>query len=269
MLGSNYPNWRLGIVGSLSVIILGLILRNRIHPLFWYIGIYPIAFSVGCALFINNSASFERYTAAIPCLAISLLILMNQKDRFTVVLSNSVCIISSLAIIASVYLFIYRDDSIQNLKYMVNDGVYKGLFTTETRAKDLPMMENYLQDIIDDEDYYAFRDNVPAGYLMTHKGKMCEVAAWDCLNYSYGRNNPTILYEYYERRGVIPDKYVYVDFGRDEFLSIENKEYLLNDFINSYYVKTVDTDVNDTFKRVIVYEYQGRFNGDFEYWIND
>lgn len=102
---------------------------------------------------------------------------------------------------------------------------------------------------------------------MMHRGVMCDKATWDCLNYSYQKNAPANLYEFYQRRGAFPQKYIYVDFGRDENLSIEDEDFKFNEFINTYYTKTADFALNETFYHIMVYEYQGGFDGDFAYWI--
>ena len=52
--------------------------------------------------------------------------------------------ISSLTIIVIIvamdysnYNYVYRDDSIEKLTYKVREGVYAGIYTTETRSQDL------------------------------------------------------------------------------------------------------------------------------------
>ena len=82
----------------------------------------------------------------------------------------------------------------------VQSGVYKGLYTSPTRARDLPAMEQYLNSVIGENESYALRDNVPFAYLMTHKGKVCEIQTWDSLQYFYYKNSPEVLYDYYRVR---------------------------------------------------------------------
>lgn len=160
--------------------------------------------------------------------------------------------------------YVYRDDSI--LKYKVGEGVYAGIYTTEARSCDLPEMERYLNETIGENDIYAFRDNVPFAYLMMHHGQVCEVSTWDILQYTYKRNSPSILFEYYKGRDMIPDKIIYIDFGRDANLSIEDPAFKYNQFVNTYYDRRDDFELNDTFYHVITYEYNGSFDGNYDYW---
>ena len=150
----------------------------------------------------------------------------------------------------------------------VESGVYQGLYTTESRANDLPELEEYLNTVVSQDEYYCFRDNVPCGYLMVRQGQMCESATWDIMQYSYGLNTPAPLFDYYMRRGTVPDKIIYVDFGRDDHLSIEDENFRYNDFVNAYYELVEEVALNGTFRRVLVYQYNGTFDGDFSYWID-
>ena len=67
---------------------------------------------------------------------------------------------------------------------------------------------------------------------------------------------------------MIPDKIIYVDYGRDDKLSIEDPEYRYNDWVNEYYDLVEDIELNETFSRVMVYQYNGTFDGDYQYWID-
>ena len=103
---------------------------------------------------------------------------------------------------------------------------------------------------------------------MVHKGKVCDISTWDILQHSYQRNSPAILFDYYRRRDMIPDKIIYVDFGRDENLSIIEPEYRYNDWVNRYYDLVEDIELNDTYFHVMAYQYNGTFDGDYQWWID-
>ena len=105
--------------------------------------------------------------------------------------------------------------------------------------------------MIAEDETYSFRDNVPFAYLMVHQGRVCELSTWDCLQYSYDRNSPALLFDYYQRRNMIPDWIVYIDYGRDEKLSIEDDNYRYNDWIDTYYNQVDDFILNETFYHVI------------------
>ena len=256
-----------GFVGSIGMAVLLLTFDFKKYPIILYLGIYPVLFSIVEVVVVDSEASISRYVAAVPVMAVYLLIMLNKKSeliRIIATVSVVACILS-MGIIG--FRYIYRDEHFSALDYQVGSGVYKGLYTSEARAHDLPELEEYLNSIVEDGEYYAFRDNVPAAYLMMHHGIMCDKATWDCLNYSYKKNAPAQLYEYYQRREAFPEKYIYIDYGRDEQMSIEEDGFLFNEFIDSYYTKTADFELNSTFSHVIVYEYKGGFDGDFDYWI--
>ena len=167
------------------------------------------------------------------------------------------------------FYYVYRDEHIQYLDYKVESGVYKGIYTTQARQNDLVELEEYLNQIVDEDESYSFRDNVPFAYLMMHKGKVCEISTWDYMQYSYHRNSPAPVFDYYRVRDMIPDKIIYVDYGRDANLSIEDPDYRYNDWVNSYYDKVDDFVMNGTFYHVVVYQYNGSFDGDYQTWIDN
>lgn len=261
-------NWYWGFSASIGIVFLLCMLEFRKYPVILYLGLYPIVFAFVSIMSIDSSTSTGRFTVAVPAMAIYFLILHNEEIKFT----NAIVTVSVIGCILSMginnYRYVYRDEHIAVLDHKVEYGVYKGIYTTQARAYDLPELEKYLNSIVDENEYYAFRDNVPAGYLMMHTGIMCDKATWDCMNYSYHKNAPSNLYEFYQRRGAFPQKYIYVDYGRDENLSIEDEDYKFNEFIYNYYKKTADFKLNDTFYHIIVFEYEGGFNGDFDYWID-
>lgn len=265
-LGNNL-NWNLGIAGAIAIVIVLILGLWKEHPLFWYGGIYPVVFPFAQILSVDSSEACSRFVVAIPALAIALLIFLESKNKLVRCITACCVGICIFAMTVSDYLYVYRDEKIWNLNYKVEVGVYKGIYTTEMRAHDLPELEEYLNSVIGKDEQYAFRDNVPTAYLMMQNGVMLDKDTWDCLNYSYYKNAPDTLYAYYQRRGDFPRKYIYVDFGRDKKLSIEDEDYKLNEFINAYYEKTEDFMLNETFYHIIVYEYKGGFDGNFGYWI--
>lgn len=267
---SGAVNWYWGFIGSIGVVALLLFIEFRKYPIILYIGIYPLIFAFASVVGIDSSASIERFVVAVPAMAAYFLVILNEESELARVIATVAAVGCIFSIGVNEFRCVYRDEHFSTLDYRVESGVNKGIFTTEARAHDLPELEEYLNSVISDDDFYAFRDNVPAAYLMVHKGTMCDKDTWDCLNYSYHHStgSPSTLYEYYKRRGTFPTKVIYVDYGRDENLSIEDPDYMYNEFINTYYKKTEDIELNETFYHVVVYEYNGGFNGDYDYWIN-
>lgn len=268
MIGVDYGCWRIGFLSSIFCVLLIICGKAKKHPILLYLSIYPILFSAGEMIAFNSKAFLSRFTAAVPTLVCFFLVVLEDnkgKARKVNYVSVAVCI---LALIIGKYSYVYRDESIPLLNTRVDSGVYKGIMTTKARAKDLPECERYLNSFIKEGDRYTARDNVPTAYLMIHNGEMLDIRTWDSLQYSYGGNNPRDLYSYYERRKAIPDKFVYLNFGRDEIMSIELQDFKFNDFIDSYYSKIDDFEMNSTFSHVMTFEYSGDFDGNYEYWID-
>ena len=152
----------------------------------------------------------------------------------------------------------------------VQSGVYKGLYTSPTRARDLPAMEQYLNSVIGEHESYSFRDNSPFAYLMTHKGQVCDLQTWDSLQYFCKKNSPEVLYDYYRVRDMIPDKIIYIQRGSeaDQILSVQDTGWKYNKWIESYYDLVERVELNDTFPLILVYQYNGTFDGDYQRWID-
>ena len=263
-------NWYWGFIGSMGVVVLLIFLEFRNYPVILYMGIYPIVFAFASVVGIDSSASTGRFVVAVPAMAAYFLVMLNEEGELARLITTVAVVGCIFSIGVNEFRYVYRDEHFSALDHRVESGVYKGIYTTEARAHDLPELEEYLNNVIDDGDYYAFRDNVPAAYLMVHKGVMCDKDTWDCLNYTYHHSSgsPPTLYAYYKRRGAFPTKVIYVDYGRDENLSIEDPDYMYNEFINAYYEKIDDIVLDETFYHVVIYEYKGGFDGNYDYWIN-
>ena len=267
-IGIDFYNWRLGFFGFLSILIIIPLFVYKEFPLLFYIGLYPLIIPLFLIAFVDSGASMTRFVSAVPAFAAFVLFLMEQKSELIKIFTAFLAIIVILFMGLSDYKYIYRDKNFSALKYKVKEGVYKGIYTSKERAIALPELEKFVNSAVNDDDYYAFRDNVPAGYLMMHKGKMCDRATWDNLNYSYHKNSPANLYAYYKRRGIIPTTIIYVDFGIDKQLSIEDDTFKYNEFVKMYYKKVDDRCLNNIFKHIIIYKYNDGFDGNFDYWIN-
>lgn len=266
-------NWYWGAIATLGIPALFCLRKHRGHPVLLYMGIYPIVYSFGEILFVTNSTSLSRLSYAAPALAIYFLVMLNEDGELTRLLAAVAVAACTMAMMVNNYRYVYRDGHFAKLTSVVKSGVYKGIRTTGDRAKDLPELEEYLNKVIAGGEPYAFRDNVPAGYLMVRTGTMCDKSTWDCMNYAYLADNnrdiydnPTELYAYYQKRGMFPKKYIYVEYGSYDKLSIDDDGYKFTEFVRSCYEKTADFALNATFRRVVVYEYKGGFDGNFGPW---
>ena len=258
----------LGVAAAVSLLVVLFSWQFKKLPLFVYVAVTPVVFTVLEVLIVGSGNAVIRFWASLPALFAVLLLLLEDKKGFSRVLVIGCAVVCILLQGYTDYRYIYRETGLKQLTCRVDEGVYKGLYTTPDKASDVIELERYLNTVVSGSDRYAYRDNSPCGYLMTHGGDMCDATAWDKMQYSYGRNYPSSLFDYYLRRDAIPDVIVYLDFGRDPNLSIEDESFRYNDFVHAYYTLTDDVRLNETFKHVMVYRYAGGFDGDYRYWID-
>ena len=258
----------LGVAGAMCAVLLLLFGGSGRTPLLLYLGVYPVCFALLQLFFSDQNAAVSRFDACLPVLFCVLLVLARSEDKLTETLA--LCCMAACVLLQgfSAYKEPYRDEAVWKLDARVESGVYRGLWTTEQRAAELPRMEAYLNALIGEEEYYAFRDCAPFAYLMMHHGKICDVSSWDLLQYSYGRNTPSRLLDYYRRRGAVPDVIVYIDFGRDARLSAEDESVRYNDFLNACYSLESGEYRGELFRKVLVFRCRG-FDGDIERRIED
>lgn len=218
--------------------------------------------------FLSKTSQVSVHTAfAIPaCLAVVICLI----DRGDVLYKKRFWWIYIVVFAIAMYMgvtYVYNDANIFALSSTIEEGVYKGLHTSEVNAKCLPEIEKYIRENTTKEDVVSFRDNVPFAYLM-FEGEMCDIQTWDSMQYTLGWNEPWIMYNYYKNKGCIPEKIIYIDTGRDKKLSIEDEDFAYNSWVNTNYNYVSDNDINELF-RTRVYEYNGAFNGDFSWWTAD
>lgn len=144
-------------------------------------------------------------------------------------------LIFTLIMIKHSYTFVYRDEPVGSLTYQVESGIWKGCYTTEQRAQEVVSLENEIKRITNNTDNVLFMDWCSFAYLMTN-GTMCSPSSLDPMFYSYGVNDPTIMYKYFTLNQTAPNKIIYIDYGRDEHLSIHNNSWEFNLFIETNYI---------------------------------
>ena len=238
------------------------------EKIIWYLGVCPVVFSIAEILLVELNATIIRFIACFTIVIPLLYIMLKQRTILIRAFATTTAVTLIIAIGYASYHYMYRDAGIKTLKYKVESGVYKGIYTTKKRLNDLPELEKYLNSIIGKNESYAFRDNVPCAYVMMHTGKVCEISTWDAMQFAYKCNSPAIIFNYYKCREMIPNKIIYIEHSHYNQLSIDDSEFRYNDWVNSYYDLIADFKLNDTFKHIMVYQYNGSFNGDYQYWID-
>lgn len=253
----------LGAVGSFGFLL--LMKTGRKHREIVYVGLPPLLFAWFEVILTGSNAAPIRFYSCILCFFAILWIGFLESGS---VVQQEAAVLAIVMIVLQGYMdfnYVYADDSFRELHDKVETGVYKGIYTSSDRAHDLPELENYLDMVVGDDEYIAFRDNAPCAYLMKNQN-VCDVWTWDALQYERGNKRPLRMYSYYKAKGMIPDKIIYVDFGRTEKLSVETQDFPYNEFVEQYYTLMDERRINTTF-RIKLYENNDTFDGDYDYWI--
>lgn len=257
-------------IGGLILWLAFLFPLIRKEKVFVFVALPFIAFFTAELMLVKNGGVRMRSVFLYPILFVWLFTALQSKKVLVAAVSVAVSVLTTVSLIKADYSFVYRDSPIKDLTYRVPGGVYKGIYTTEQRGRDLMELEEYIAANTAPDEKVQFRDNTPAAYLMHTKGSISDVRTWDCMQHTYKvtfkTNSPLGMYKYYKRSNSIPDKIIYVDFGRDPRLSIEEPDWKYNKFVNTYYDKQSEVRLNKTF-RVLVYKYNGNFDGNYDRWI--
>ncbi|MCM1232524.1 MAG: glycosyltransferase family 39 protein [Ruminococcus flavefaciens] len=262
---SNIP-CHLGIVSLLVFVILAVICRDRLIFIF---GMPYVSFFICECMFTSTGNVLGRSQYAYPIMFAAICLLYKMEKNDIKVTSILIGVSLAVVLVRSDYQYAYGDAATNMLTYQVPQGIYKGVFTEKDNAVNIMEVEEYIKKNTSPNEKISFRDNVPFAYLMS-EGEMWDIRTWDAMQYTYSKafevNDPANLYIYYYNRGDIPDKYIYIDFGRDEFLSLEDTTWKFNRWIESYYTLVSEDIINEQFSAKI-YINNGEFNNDFEKWI--
>ena len=257
-------------IGGLLIWLVILFVFVRKEKLFVFLSLPCIAFFIAELMMVPNGGVAMRSIYLYPILFGWLYTAFKSKHVSVTVIGCFISLLMSITLIRSNYETVYRDYPFHMLTYQVPKGIYKGIYTTEQNAHDLIELEEYIKANTSPVEKIQFRDNTPAAYLMHTSGAVSDIRTWDCMQFTYrhafNTNNPQNMYKYYKRTNSIPDKIIYVDFGRDARLSIEEPGWKYNKFVNAYYSKQSEVRLNKTF-RVMIYINNGKFNGDYDSWI--
>ncbi|MCI8779909.1 MAG: hypothetical protein HFH70_04435 [Lachnospiraceae bacterium] len=251
----------IGIVSGIAIVFwlfFIVFLKERENNLIFFFLMMPSLFLFVLNGFFTACNIYDRVYEFVPALFGMMLIL--GKDYFHKKGAEGNFVIAGIMLVAILlirfdYSYIYRGNPINELKCRIETGIYRGVYTTEEKARDIIKLESYIRENTEKEEKVLFMEVVPMAYLMS-KGKGCAPSSWDIMQYSYGYNNPSAIYRYFENRNQIPDKIIYIDTGRDEQLSIETDYYKFNDFVNENYVLSQEDSVGQQF-RVKVYKLSG------------
>lgn len=254
-----------GFIGLVCILVGIIYFKSDILKL---TGLIYIPFVLCEILFTSTNAPSDRIKYLYPCFVIFILVVVEYGNRIIKEMAIGLGCLTALTLVYTDFNYIYREKVITELDTKVETGIYKGLYTTSSNAANVEQLEQYIEQNLDINHRTSFRDNVPFAYLM-YDGNICDIRTWDAMQYSYkerGTNDPVNMYRYYKRTDSIPDMYVYIDFGRDEILSCDDPTWKFNEWLYSYYGLKEESILNEKF-RIKIFEYNGGFDGNYDYWI--
>lgn len=230
-----------------------------------FIGLPPALFAWAEVILTGSNGAQIRFYSCVLCFMAILWVCFSSNSKIVHFMATMLGIVMIILQCYIDFNYIYGDKPFKELNYKVETGVYKGIYTSRDRASDLPELQVYLDSVVRDDEMIAFRDNVPCAYLMKNKN-ICDVWTWDTLQYERGNKSPYKMYSYYKAKDMIPDKIIYIDFGKTDMLSIEDSDFPYNKFVECYYTLVEERQLNTTF-RVKLYENTAAFDGNYDYWI--
>ena len=223
-----------------------------------FIGAYPAAFGIrgrSCTtLFLlaawiltysftsdnrNVMIAFEAASPLICFLSGILLYETMAEEHFS--LEVVFIVLLGLSGLLNVYSYVYRDEPVTQLSQKVEVGIYKGLYTTESRKHLIQQTEKELETYIDREDSICVITRAPMVYMMA-KAKICAPQTWDAQFLARGYTSAKPLLTYFEAMGEYPDILVATSLDVPDFL--ENDKYeihkLIKERYESYYEKQIE-----------------------------
>lgn len=143
-----------------------------------------------------------------------------------------IMMILSVSAMLYVYTYVYRDEPVKELSVRVEDGIYKGLYTTQGRKQFVEKAEKMLKEEINIEDQICVVTRAPMVYLMAN-ANICAPQTWDAQFLYRGYTSAAPLLDYFEIVKKVPDVLVATDMDIKDFYN--NSKYEINEFINRNY----------------------------------
>ncbi len=151
------------------------------------------------------------------------------------------------------YAYVYRDNPIAELNYKVEEGIYKGIYTTQINAESLPEIEETIREYTKDCNTIKAMDCAPEAYLMTDAEALTPTT-WDDMHYADGKNDPSYVYDYFKFMDDIPDAIVYVASPGKPNPSIFQEGYLFNEFVNEKYEQIYYNSYGNLDYELVIYK---------------
>ena len=221
-----------------------------------YTTLYPFLYIAVMLIKVDAIETVQRLDPANFIITVCVLVFLRNRSEVVRLLGICAAFIIIFSSLFNDYRSVVGEEmGVNELDYVVSEGTFKGIVTTEEKGQDIKEGSEYL-DLLVGDSYYQLRDRLCIGYLLAENGKMCANSSWDSTQYGTDKykNNMAQIENYYSRTGIIPDMILYL--GNETSIDAPDFEY--NDFVNSKYKLTLDDkDAPNIFgNRVRVYSLQ-------------
>ena len=122
----------------------------------------------------------------------------------------------------------------------VESGIYKGLYTTESRKQMVEQVEQEIDSVITENETVCVVTRAPMIYLMA-KANICAPQTWDAQFLYRGNISAEPLLSYFEAVNQIPDVLVATSLDIPDFINQE--QYEIQKFIKEYYSLYYDNQI--------------------------
>lgn len=252
-------NIRLGAwVGIASITLFLISKKDRLNITAFLVMCCPsLIFAISNGMFTGGGL-YGRLGSIIPASTGFIILLIHALEELDlpVVISYgfgaAAFLTGSLFILNYDYTYVYRDNPIPELNYVVKDGIYKGIYTTQVNAESLPEIENVIRNYTANCNTVKSMDCAPEVYLMTDALALTPTT-WDDMQYANGKNDPTVVYQYFEFMKNTPDAIIYVASPSKPSPSIFQENYLFNQFVNKSYEQTFYKSYGNLDYELVIY----------------
>lgn len=246
-------------IGIASITIFLINKKDRLNMTVFLGMCFPsIIFAISNGM-LSGGGLYGRLGSIIPAgMGLIVMLVHNLKElEFPVNISYGsgilVFLVGMIFILDYEYAYVYRDNPITELNYTVEEGIYKGIYTTQINAESLPEIEDTIREYTNDCNTIKAMDCAPEVYLMTDAVALTPTT-WDDMHYADGKNNPAYVYDYFKFMEDTPDAVVYVASPEKPNPSIFQEGYLFNEFVNKNYEQVFYKNYGNLDYELVIYK---------------
>lgn len=173
----------------------------------------------------------------------------------------------SVVFVTNFYVYVYRDEALPFLTKKVDDGIFKGIYTTEIRANALSILQKELDENVDDSKTLLVADGLTIPYVMTD-AKPHSPTMTPPMLFAYGFRSADPIIDYDKATGAKAQTVLFVHpliesnvadvdktFASKGYSMLEfgNPEFEYNAYLDKYYKMTYESPETSAYK-LYVYE---------------